>query len=99
MVAVALVVFAVEMLRASVLPVAPLALLAAGGVAALVDMAVAGIITAAGGDAGHVTNLIAIPLFSTPLGLTAAGFAWLGWCLWSEPSVADGTRIRPLAAG
>ena len=89
MVAVAQVVFAVEMLRSSVLPVTPLALFAAGGVAALAEIVAAGIVTAAGGDAGHVTYLLSIPL-----GLTASGFVWLGWRLWSEPAADDSRRLQ-----
>lgn len=94
MVAVAQLVFAVEMLRASVLPVTPLALFAAGGAAALAEMVVAGVVTAADGDAGHLTYLL-----SLPLGLTAVGFAWLGWCLWCEPAADEGRRLQRLAAG
>ena len=93
MVAVAQVVFAVEMLRASVLPVTPLALFAAGGVAALAEMVAAGIVTAGGADAGEVAYLLSIPL-----GLTAVGFAWLGWCLWCETAANDGRRLQRLAA-
>lgn len=94
MVAVAQVVFAVEMLRSSVLPVTPLALFAAGGVTALVEIAAAGIVTAAGGDAGQVTYLLAVPL-----SLTAVGFAWLGWRLWREPAADHGRHLQRLAAG
>lgn len=93
MVAAAQVAFAVEMLRASVLPVIPLALFAAGGVAGLAEIGVAGIVTAAGGNAGHVMYLLSIPL-----GLTAAGFAWLGWHLWCEPAADNGGRLRPITA-
>lgn len=94
MVAVAQVVFAVEMLRASVLPATPLALFAAGGTAALAEMAVAVLVTAAGGDAGHATAWLALPLV-----LTTAGFAWLGWRLWCEPAADEGRRLRRLATG
>jgi hypothetical protein len=94
MVAIAQVVFAVEMLRASVLPVTPLALFAAGGGAALAEMVAAAAVTTAGGDAGHVSYLLALPL-----ALTAAGFAWLGWHLWHEPAADQGGRLHPIAAG
>jgi hypothetical protein len=93
MVAVAQLVFAVEMLRSSVLPVTPLALFAAGGVAALAEMVAAGIVTAAGRDAGHITYLLLLPL-----ALTAAGFVWLGWHLSCEPAANQGGRPQPLAA-
>lgn len=75
----------VEMLRANVLPVAPLVLVATGpvGVLALVVG-----VTAAGGDAGEVWML--------PMILTAVGIVWLGWYLWNEPAVDD--TPRPLAA-
>lgn len=94
LVSVAVVVFAVEMLRASVLPVAPLALLAAGAVVALVETAVGAVVTAGGGDAGHPHALLVF----LPLALIATSFVWLGWCLWSEPA-ADRGRVRPLPAG
>ena len=85
----AVVVLVIEMLRANVLPVTPLVLLAAGpvGVIALV----AGI-TAAGGDAGDVA--------AYPMLLTTIGFVWLGWHLWSEQPVdSTGHRHGSLAAG
>ncbi len=79
----AVVVFAVEMLRASVLPVVPLVLLAAGPFAALAGAAVAAGVTVTGGDAGNLPLVLIV----SPLGLTASGFAWLGWHLWREPAV------------
>jgi len=82
----AVVVLVVEMLRANVLPVAPVVLLATGPVGVL---AVVVGITAAGGDAGHVWFL--------PMLLTVVGFAWLGWYLWREPAVDATNRYGPLA--
>jgi hypothetical protein len=81
----AVVVLCVEMLRANVLPVVPLVLVAAGPV---VMLALILGITAAGGDAGDV--------WTYPMLLTAVGFVWLGWYLWSEPAV-DTTHRGPLA--
>ena len=99
MIAVAQVVFAVEMLRASVLPVLPLSLFAAGAVVALVDVAAAGIVTLAGGDAGHASSPATVALVTLPMLLTASGFTWLGWRLWCEPAADQGGRLQPLAAG
>jgi len=82
----AVVVLVVEMLRANVLPVAPLVLLATGPVAVL---ALAVGITAAGGDAGDV--------WAYPMLATTVGFVWLGWHLWHEPAVDATHRHGPLA--
>jgi hypothetical protein len=82
----AVVVLVVEMLRANVLPVAPLVLLATGPVAVL---ALAVGITAAGGDAGDV--------WAYPMLATTVGFVWLGWYLWHEPAVDATHRHGPLA--
>jgi hypothetical protein len=80
MVGIAVLIFAVEMLRASVLPIAPLTLLAAGGASGILAILAAGAITAAGGDAGHY----GIPGLLVPLAFVAASIAWLGWHLWHE---------------
>lgn len=82
----AVVVLCVEMLRANVLPVVPLVLLATGpvGILALVVG-----ISAAGGDAGDV--------WAYPMLLTAIGFVWLGWYLWREPAVDATYRHGPVA--
>jgi len=83
----AVVVLVIAMLRANVVPVVPLVLLAAGPIGVIV--LVAGI-TASGDDAGDVA--------AYPMLLTAVGYVWLGWYLWREPA-ADATRRRgPLAA-
>lgn len=95
LVSVAVVVFAVEMLRASVLPVAPLVLLCGGAIAALLEAIIAVAVTAAGRDAGHPHALVLL----VPLGLIATGFAWLGWHLWCEPAADRAGHSRPLAAG
>jgi hypothetical protein len=78
----AIIALVIEMLRANVLPVAPLVLLAAGPCAVLA--LVVGI-TATGGDAGGVA--------AYPMLLTVVGYLWLGWYLWREPAV-DATRLR-----
>lgn len=95
LVSLAIVVFAVEMLRASVLPITPLALFAAGGLTALTGMAAAAVVTASGGDAGHPHAVLGL----VPLVLTGAGFMWLGWRLWCEPAADSAGRAQPLAAG
>jgi hypothetical protein len=78
----AVIVLVIEMLRANVLPVVPLVLLATGPCAVLA--LVVGI-TATGGDAGDVA--------AYPMLLTVVGYLWLGWYLWRERAV-DTTRLR-----
>jgi hypothetical protein len=80
------VVLVVEMLRANVLPVVPLVLVAAGPVGVL---AVVVGVTVAGGDAGTVS--------AYPMVLTALGYVGLGWYLWREPAVDATHRPGPLA--
>ncbi|MFZ6005311.1 MAG: hypothetical protein ACOYXM_15415 [Actinomycetota bacterium] len=92
---VAMTVFAVEMLRASVLPVAPLTLFAAGPLGVLVLGAVALGITMAGGDAGELP----IELVASPVAIASVGFAWLGWHLWREPAVDHPTQGHRALAG
>jgi hypothetical protein len=82
----AVIVLVVEMLRANVLPVVPLVLIATGPVGVLA--AVVGI-TAADGDAGGA--------WFYPMLLTAVGYLWLGWYLWREPAVDATRRHGPLA--
>src|SRR5437763_8131329 len=82
----AVIVLVVEMLRANVLPVVPLVLVATGPVAVL---AVIVGITATGGDAGDV--------WAYPMLLTAVGYVSLGWYLWREPAVDATDRHGPLA--
>ena len=82
----AVVVLVVEMLRANVLPVVPLVLLAAGPVGVL---AAAVGISAVGGDAGDVVFF--------PMALTTVGYLWLGWYLWQELAVDTTHRHGPLA--
>lgn len=77
----------VEMLRANVLPVVPLVLLATGPVGVL---AVVVGISATGGDAGGV--------WAYPMLVTTVGYLWLGWHLWREPAVDSTHRHGPLAA-
>lgn len=82
----AVVVLVIEMLRANVLPVVPLVLVAAGPIGVL---ALVGGISATGGDAGDV--------WANPMILTTIGFVWLGWHLWREPAVDASRRDGPLA--
>ena len=66
----------VAMLRAALLPRLPVILF---GFSAIVTVAAAAAVTAAGGDAGF--------FWVVPLGLQFAGFAWMGWLMWREPVV------------
>ncbi len=90
--AIALLVFGVEMLRASVLPVAPLTLVITGPIVVMVDFVVALVITIGGGDAGNMPVVYVV----VPVLLAAVGLAWLGWHL-SQETAVDGARARPLA--
>ena len=90
--AVALLVFGVEMLRASVLPVAPLVLVIAGPLLITAAYGVALAITIGGRDAGGMPLVFVI----APTLVTAVGLGWLGWHLSRETAV-DGARSRPLA--
>lgn len=90
--AVALLVFAVEMLRAAVLPVAPLTLVIAGPILVLAILVVAIARTIGGGDAGDLP----VAFVLIPVLLTAIGLGWLGWHL-SQETAVDGARARPLA--
>ena len=84
----AVVVFAIELLRASVLPVVPLVLFAVGPICALCVATLAVGVTVAGKDGGD------IPLVATlaPMGITGVGLAWLGWSLWRESAVDGASR-------
>lgn len=82
----AVVVLVIEMLRANVLPVVPLVLVAAGPIGVLL---LVGGISATGGDAGDV--------WANPMILTTIGFVWLGWHLWHEQAVNTAHRDGPLA--
>jgi hypothetical protein len=83
---VALVVFAVEMLRAQVLPVVPIILLALGPAILTLSMAVLALVP---GDAGVAVLVALVP--------TTAALMWLGWVMWREPAV-DRRGVEPLAA-
>ncbi len=85
-------VFGVEMLRASVLPVAPLVLVIAGPILVLAASLGALAITLGGGDAGDLP----VELLLVPAGVTAVGLAWLGWHL-SQETPVDTAGARPLA--
>ena len=84
--ATALVIFAVEMLRAQVLPVVPIVLLAAGPTTGLVVLAVLAVVP---GKAQLAAIVALVP--------TAVAMMWLGWCMWREPAV-DRRQAEPLAA-
>jgi hypothetical protein len=90
--AVAVLAFGIEMLRASVLPVAPLSLVVGGPVALLLTGVAAIAVTVAGGDAGQGP----IALIVIPVAVTTVGLGWLGWHL-SQETPVDGARSRPLA--
>jgi hypothetical protein len=84
--AVALLVFAVEMVRAQVLPVVPIVMLALGplaGVAVLVGLAVVP------GKAWVAAAVALVP--------TVVACMWLGWCMWREPAV-DRRVVGPVSA-
>jgi hypothetical protein len=79
--------FVVEMLRASVLPVVPLVLMAAGPVAYLavwIGLVVADV------DTGQAVLL--------SLSLSGVGLIWTGWYLWREPAVDASRGGRSIAA-
>jgi hypothetical protein len=83
----ALILFVVEMLRASVLPVVPLVLMAAGPVAYLavwIGLVVADV------DTGQAVLL--------SLSLSGVGLIWTGWYLWREPAVDASRGGRSIAA-
>jgi hypothetical protein len=67
----------IAMLRAAVLPRLPVVLF---GFSAAATIAVAAVVTAAGGDAGF--------FWVVPLALQFAGFVWLGWTMWREEALA-----------
>jgi hypothetical protein len=83
-VGVALAIFAVEMLRAQVLPVAPIVLLASGPV---LMMTVPVVLAVVPGDV-TLAAVGLVPIF--------AALMWLGWLMWREPAVDRG--VGPLAA-
>jgi hypothetical protein len=84
---IALVMFVVEMLRASVLPVVPLVLMAAGPVAYL---AVSIGLVVADVDTGQAVLL--------SLSVSGVGLIWTGWYLWREPAVDASRGGRSIAA-
>ena len=84
---VALVMFAIEMLRASVLPVVPLVLMAAGPILFVVVFA--------GVAITRVYDGLAVLL---PLSVSGVGLVWLGWYLWREPAVDAPRRGRSIAS-
>jgi hypothetical protein len=89
--AVALLVFVVQMLRASVLPVAPLVLLGVGPVAALATAAVALVVSLMDNNFGNTPGLA----LAVPIVISSIGFMWLGAHLFMETAAnhrADGVR-------
>lgn len=83
---VVVVVLSVAMVRAGVLPVVPLVLLALGPIGAIAILIG---VSAAGGDAG--------PYFGFPLLASVIAFVWLGWTMWREPAFDAPGRRGPLA--
>ena len=84
---IAVVMFVVEMLRASVLPVVPLFLLAAGP---LTYLLVSVGLVIAGRDAGQELFLA--------YSLSGVGMVWLGWYQWREPAADAPRRRRSVAS-
>lgn len=82
-------VFGIAMLHASVLPVPPLVLVIAGPALVLAVAVMALGVTLAGGDAGAL-----LPLSYLPLAVTMVGLSWLGFHLWSEGAVDVAGRPR-----
>ena len=93
LVSLAILVFGVEMLRASVLPVAPLALVIAGPFLLLVY----GVIAIGVSLAGVNIDELPVALIVAPIAVTSVGLAWLGWHL-SQETAVDRARSRPLAS-
>jgi hypothetical protein len=77
----------VAMLRAALMPRAPVILF---GFSALVTIAAAGVVTALGGDAGF--------FWVVPLLLQFAGFAWMGWLMWREEAATSPPGSPPWAS-
>ena len=83
---IAVIMFVVEMLRASVLPVVPLVFMAAGPVAFIavgLGLAIGNV------DVGQELFLA--------LSLSGVGMVWLGWYLWREPAVDTPRRGASMA--
>jgi hypothetical protein len=80
----AIVVFAVEMLRARILPVMPLVLLAASPVLVLGLLPVSRVVT----NDWYLLGAALAPV--------VVALMWLGWVMWREPAV-DRRGIGPLA--
>ena len=79
----ALLVFAVEMLRARILPVVPLVLMDAGPLLVLV---VAVVFTIVPGD-DEVLQIFTVAAMPIPISMV-----WLGWFMWREPAVDQRPR-------
>jgi hypothetical protein len=86
--AIAICVLAVEMIRAQILPVVPVALLVAGAVGVLVVTLASFLV-----DAAHETWIELVAVAGAPL---VVAFVWLGWYMWREPAV-DRVGTGPLA--
>jgi hypothetical protein len=81
----AVLVFAVEMLRARILPVMPLVLLAANPVLVLALLPVSRLVT----NDWYLLGAALAPV--------VVALMWLGWVMWREPAV-DRSGVGPLAA-
>jgi hypothetical protein len=91
----AVLVFGVDMLRASVVPVAPPTLVIAVPIAVFVTGLLILAVSFAGGDSGQWP----VAVYLAPIALTAVGLGWLGWHLSQETAVDAGRSRRRLAAG
>lgn len=84
----ALLIFAVALLRARVLPVLPIVMLGLGPLVGSI-LVLGGWVFTHDGEAVH--GLI------VTIGFVAIAATWLGWAMWSEPAV-DRPRVGPVAA-
>jgi hypothetical protein len=90
----AICVLAVEMIRAQILPVVPLVLLAIGTVGVLVVSVLAFLVEAVGDIWFELVVAAGMPLVVAVVAVVAV--VWLGWHLWREPAV-DRVAMGPLA--
>jgi hypothetical protein len=86
--ATAICVLAVEMIRAQILPVVPVALLVVGALGVLAVSLATFVV-----DVAHDIWIELVAVAGAPL---VIGIMWLGWYLWREPAV-DPVGTGPLA--
>jgi hypothetical protein len=87
--AIAICVLAVEMIRGQILPVVPVALLVVGAVGILVVTLATFVV-----DVAHDNWIELVAITAAPL---VVGMMWLGWYLWHERAVDRGAR-SPVSA-